>query len=87
MTLSPAARRHRGKRHADYVPWDAWLALDKLSKADLMELLWDTALILTDTGGSAEPEQVLDIIRQSADALRANGYQGSVRLPESLTIS
>lgn len=87
MTLSSAARRHRGKRHADYVPWDAWLALDKLSKADLMELLWDLALIHTGTADTATPEETLDIIRRSADALRANGYQGSARLPESLTIS
>lgn len=87
MTLTPAARRHRGKRHADYVPFEAWLALDKLSKADLMELAYDLALILTDTGGSAEPEQVLAIIRQSADALRANGYQGTAKLPQNLSVS
>lgn len=85
MTLTPSVRKHRGKRHADYVPFNAWMALGKLSKADLMELLWDLAMISTGYADTADDEQVLDVIRQSADALRANGYQGKATLPLHLS--
>lgn len=87
MTLTPAARRHRGKRHADYVPFAAWMALDKLSKADLMEIAWDFALRSAGMASEATAENAYDEMVDCHKALRNSGYQGTTKLPESLTVA
>lgn len=68
-------------RHPDYVPGEAFAVLDKLSKADLMELVYDLAMIATGVADTATPQQVLAVIYASHTALRHNGFQGQVRLP------
>lgn len=69
------------KRPAAYVPPAQRRVLEALSKADLMEIAWDLALIMTGEADRADPEDVLRVIRDSHSALRFNGYQGSVKLP------
>jgi len=72
-----------GKRWPAYVPKEAVRELDRLSKADLMELLWDVAAMTTGHADDAPRETVLGIIRESHNALRFNGFQGSARLAGS----
>lgn len=64
-----------GKRTAEYVPEPARLRLDKLSKATLMELLWDFALR---NGGGAEA--AYDEILAAHTSLQYAGMGGQVYL-------
>lgn len=68
------------KRTAKYVPFHARTQLDKLSKADLMELLWDLAMISNGSGEEDPAEDILGVIRHSHEALRYAGYQGAAKL-------
>jgi hypothetical protein len=76
------SNNHGIKRSASYVPADQRLLLNRLSKADLMEILWDVALINSGHADTAEPSEVYDIIVASHAALRYAGWQGSVKLPD-----
>ncbi|HYW87189.1 MAG TPA: hypothetical protein VFB50_05440 [Chloroflexota bacterium] len=69
------------KRPAAYVPAGARLELDRLSKADLMELLWDFGMVATGYADTAPESDVLNIIRGAHQALRCAGWQGNVKLP------
>jgi len=70
------------KRPAFYVPEPQRAQLDRLSKADLMELVWDLGMMTSDNFGTdaESADHILSTIRESHVALKAAGYQGSSTL-------
>ena len=73
---------HGIKRPAAYVPAEQRLLLNRLSKADLMEVLWDIAMINSGHADTVDPAEVYDIVVASHAALRYAGWQGTVKLPD-----
>jgi hypothetical protein len=76
------SNNHGIKRPASYVPAVQRALLARLSKADLMEVLWDVAMIQSGHADTVAPEEVYDIIVASHAALRYAGWQGSTKLPD-----
>ncbi len=71
------ARHRLLKRSAEYVPQVYRTELNKLSKAALMELLWDFAFLTT---GASNDAEAFALIRDYHRALKLAGYHGSGKL-------
>lgn len=66
-----------GKRDAEYVPYAQRMELDKLSKADLMEIAYSFAVRIT---GSDDFHEAYNIVKAEHEALAQNGSRKPVKL-------